>query len=817
MAKSVKTAKTKKVKKAKKSKAREIESADKAPAQYKHKIIDAHAVHVPLGVAVRDSMRKYSDEVIEDRAVPDFRDGLKPVQRRVLYGMMNDIGLSHTGATRKCAAVVGAVMGSYHPHGDSSIYDALTKLYHKRYRLVMPRGNFGNEISSASAMRYTEVKFTKTHQAIFADKDVMERVPNFDGHTTEPLVINSRLPLFLMNGCSGIAVGFSVNVPSHNLKELVDALIYTVKHYKTVGVKELLNFVQGPDCRNGGKLISKKQDLLDLYTNGRGSLEYQCEYELSKDDEGRTIISVIGYPDESVFNVETFLKWCSDNQASGLIYSVEDDYIDSRYGEKAIDNKPIKTVIVRVTVSNKRGFDAVMKKITVRGHYEFYSTKREEEGISLKTYNFLDLLKQWIRWRKVEEKKVLDLEIQRTKKSLWSEETRLIAMQPKHIDIIADGLKQSKVDFEDYIVKHLKITMEQAKFIADLKIGNLRKASIPEQEKKIADLKKKIAKLNDDLLHISRVVIKHLEELSPYFDSRRTKVGGRVVDSAKISVAHTGDPITMLASRDGKLFTNVTEKGSTTADVFSTTSHEGAVIFEESGLTQVISTTECDGKAGPAYKNIVGIAPHETTNLIVIGKNGFAIKMPGATEHKQSEFQSIKGTTLVAGFGLNPDSQLLVWGKKHGEFACLRGDKIKEVRKNTGGVKIVGFKPVRALVVHSGQYLYTDDGSRVQPAKAGDIVDKIKLFVINDRNIVIYKTGRRKFMDRAATIKEISRDSAQVRFVYPASLPKTGPITESSDTADTAPTSKKAKKAEKPTKSVRTGKVVSKTAKKKAK
>lgn len=791
----------KKAKKVKKhSVGGKVTELGKMKVPYKHKIIDTYADFVPLHIVIRDNMRRYSNEVIEDRAVPDFRDGFKPVQRRIMYGMMNDINLSHLGATRKCAAVVGAIMGSYHPHGDASIYDALTKLYHKRYPLVMPRGNFGNEISSASAMRYTEVKFTKLHQEIFADKDVMERVPNFDGHTTEPLVINSRLPLFLMNGCSGIAIGFSVNVPPHNLRELVDALIYTVKHFKTAKVADLLKFIQGPDYRHGGKLLSKKPELLEVYRTGHGALEFQCEYTLSKDDEGRTIINVIGYPDEE-FNIDSFIKQCVGMQEHGLVYAVEDDYIESRYGDKAVDGQPTKTVIARVTVSNKKGFDAVMKKLTVRGNYEFYSTKREEEGITLKTYDLLDLLKNWIRWRRGEETKVLNLEIQKAKKALWAEETRLLAMQPKNIDIIADGLKQAKIGFEEYLVKKLKVTEDQAKFIADLKVGSLRKASIVDQEKKIKAIKDQLEVLADDLAHISRVIIKHLKALAPYFDDRRTLIGSRIKDTSKIVVEHTGEPTVMLASREGKLFTNVTEKGSTTADVIATASYEGSVIFDESGLTQILSTTECDGKAGPAYKNIVGIAPQETEHILVIGKNGHAVKMQGALQQKQSEFQAIKGTPVIAGLGVNPDSQVLIWGKKQGEFACLKADKIKEIRKNTAGAKLVPFKPTRAIVVHNGQYLYTEEGTRVAPAKAGDNVDRVKLFTLGDRNIVIYKSGRRKFMDKASTVKEIAKDNAGVRFVYSASIPGSVATETSAKVVEPARTVKTAaKKVSKKTK-----------------
>lgn len=729
---------------------------------------DKYAITISTGTLVKRNMQIYGADVIEDRAVPDFRDGLKPGQRRILWAMKHDLKLSHLGATKKSAGVVGTVIANYHPHGDTGIYSTLTNMYMKRYRFVMPRGNFGSELESASAMRYTEAKFTPIHQDIFADIDVMDMVPNFDSTTKEPLVINTRLPLYLMNGCSGIAVGLSVDVPPHNLKELVDAFIHVVQNFKTVTLEDVLQRVAGPDFRNGGALLSKKDALTALYRDGRGMLEFQCDYVVGKDDDGRTTIEVIGFPDD-VFSLQGFINECEKLREKGNVYAVEADYIDSRFGEKAIDGKAIKTHSVKVTVSNRKGLDAVLRKLTVRKTYQFYSTHRTESGINLKTYNMLDVMKNWIRWRKTEEQKVLALDLTKAEKSLWNETTRLLAMQPKHIDIIADALKQNKLEFEDYLVKHLKVTIEQAKFISDLKIGNLRKANIPEQEAKIKTIKAEIEKIKDDLAHISRVVIRHLKALSPYFDERRTKVGGRVQNASKIVVERTGEPITMMAARDGKLFTNVTDKGSTTADVMAVASYEGCAIFDETGLTGILSPTECDGKAGPAYKSIVGVAPAEAENLMVVGRNGYCVKMSGAESHKQTEFNAIKGTPVLAGFGVNPNSHVLVWGKKADEFACVRSSKIKEVRKNTAGIKLVNFKPVRALVVHENQFLYTDDGSKVSPMKGGDVDLKTRLFVLDERNIVIYKSGRRKFFDKTATVKEVAKDRSNIRFVYPAS------------------------------------------------
>lgn len=728
---------------------------------------EVYALNYSTGTLVRENMKEYGHYVIENRAVPDFRDGMKPVQRRALFAMKK-LGLSHTGGTMKCARIVGDIIGRYNPHGDTSAYDALVGLYHLRYPLVEAPGNFGDELSPAGAYRYTEAKFTNLHVPTFACLETAEMVPNFDATTTEPLVLSTRLPLMLMNGAEGIAVGLSMNIPSHNLSELVPALIEVAKNMKSVTIADVMKHVRGPDFRRGGAVVSKPKEIAAVYESGYGSLEFQCDYEVGKDEEGRTTIKIVGYPD--CFSIQGFINACAKLQESGSVAYVTVDCETLRHKDNYADKKAKDLLTILVGLNNKTALAAVIKKLTCRQTYQFYTTKRTPEGIELKAYNFLDIMKNWVRWRKSEETKVLELDLTKTQKSLWNETTRLVAMQPKNIDIIADALKQSKLDFEEYLVKHLKVTIEQARFIAELKIGNLRKSNIPDQEAKIKAINAEIAKIKDDLAHITRVVIKHLKELSSYFDERRTKIGGRIQNTAAIKIEHTGDPIVMMASKDGKLFTNVTEKGSTTADVMATASYDGCVVFDESGITSVLSPSECDGKAGPAYKNIVGIAPSEAPSIVVVGKNGNAVKFPGGDSQKQSEFSSIKNTQVVAGFGVTDSSSILVWGKKEEDFACIKASKIKTTRKNTAGSKLVGFKPMRAIAVHENQVLYNNEGTRISITKAGDAVDhKSKLYILDARNIVIYKTGRRKFMDRTTAIKEIARDKSNIRFVYPVS------------------------------------------------
>lgn len=220
----------------------------------------------------------YAMSVIVSRALPDVRDGFKPVHRRILFSM-NEKGLRSSAKYKKSATIVGDVLGSYHPHGDSSVYDAMVRLaqdFSMRYPLVDGQGNFGSmDGDSAAAYRYTEAKMSKLGDIMLADidKDTVDWRDNYDASKKEPTVLPAQIPNLLLNGSMGIAVGMATNIPPHNLGELVDAIHFLLKHsdVDAVTIEELLNFIQGPDFPTGG-IIYNKKDILAAYTRGRGSI-----------------------------------------------------------------------------------------------------------------------------------------------------------------------------------------------------------------------------------------------------------------------------------------------------------------------------------------------------------------------------------------------------------------------------------------------------------------------------------------------------------------------------------------------------------------
>ncbi len=245
----------------------------------------------------------YSMSVICERALPDIRDGLKPVQRRVLYAM-NELGLNYDRPHRKSARIVGDTMGKYHPHGDSSIYETLVVLsqdFKKGMALVDGHGNFGSiEGDGAAAMRYTEAKLKKFTQQVYLadlDKNVVDFGPNFDETEKEPLVLPVRVPNILINGAEGIAVGMTTNIPPHNLGEVIDAVIAYMDNNE-ITTKELMQYIKGPDFPSGGIVINKS-DLLNIYETGVGKIKLRGRTEFEegkrKSDKDRLIITEIPY------------------------------------------------------------------------------------------------------------------------------------------------------------------------------------------------------------------------------------------------------------------------------------------------------------------------------------------------------------------------------------------------------------------------------------------------------------------------------------------------------------------------------------------
>ncbi|MEM6690906.1 MAG: DNA gyrase subunit A, partial [Planctomycetota bacterium] len=259
-------------------------------------------VPVPLRQAAQDKYLNYSLSVITSRALPDVRDGLKPVQRRILF-TMNQQGLSSTSKHVKCAKVVGDVMGRYHPHGDSSIYEALVRMaqsFSMRMPLVDGSGNFGSvDGDNAAAMRYTECRMTPVAGEMLTDLSTrtVSYKANYDGSREEPVVLPSRIPNLLVNGATGIAVGMATNIPPHNLKEVGSALLKLLRDPEIKDYQLVANdAIQGPDFPTGGQIINTKEELREVYATGSGTIKLRGTHKIVKGAKGVRVLQVNSIP-----------------------------------------------------------------------------------------------------------------------------------------------------------------------------------------------------------------------------------------------------------------------------------------------------------------------------------------------------------------------------------------------------------------------------------------------------------------------------------------------------------------------------------------
>lgn len=259
-------------------------------------------IDLPLHSVTRNRFLNYAVSVITSRALPDVRDGLKPVQRRILYAMYKDLKLTPEKKTLKCAKIVGQVLGNYHPHGDSAVYEALVRMaqpWSLRYPLIEGQGNFGSiDGDGAAAYRYTEAKLQKVAVPFLEEitKETVDFRPNFDDSDQEPTVLPSRIPQLLVNGCTGIAVGVATNIPPHNLNEVIEAAVHLVDHPQAT-TAELMTKIKGPDFPTGGQLLEGRETLIEIYEAGQGRIRCRGEYQVeeAKRSERQIVVTSIPY------------------------------------------------------------------------------------------------------------------------------------------------------------------------------------------------------------------------------------------------------------------------------------------------------------------------------------------------------------------------------------------------------------------------------------------------------------------------------------------------------------------------------------------
>ncbi len=461
----------------------------------------------------------YAMSVITTRALPDVRDGLKPVHRRILYAM-HGLGLSSSSRFRKSAAVVGDVLGKYHPHGDSSVYDAMAKMaqsFSYRYPLVFGQGNFGSiDGDSPAAMRYTEAKMSRIGEELLRDieKDTVEWRPNYDATRDEPKVLPSALPNLLLNGTLGIAVGMATNIPPHNLREVVAASLHLIDNPKAT-IDDLLKFVKGPDFPLGGVAFNQ-EDIKHAYANGRGGVVVRGEAEIIDGNKGASII-ITSIP----YRV---------NKAE-LITKIADLVRDKRV-EGIRDLRDESTSDIRVVVELKNTAFPQSVLNTIYKHTELESTFHYNVlalvGGVPETLSLKGMLENFVQHRHVVVRRRTEFELRKAQ----DREHILLGLSKAldHIDeVIAIIKKSADVPTASLALqKKFKFSEKQTIAILAMRLQTLAGLERKKIEDEINELKKLIKKLKDILSsdkNIYEVVKTELIELSKkYGDDRRTKI-----------------------------------------------------------------------------------------------------------------------------------------------------------------------------------------------------------------------------------------------------------------------------------------------------
>ena len=472
---------------------------------------------------MKDSYIDYAMSVIVSRALPDVRDGLKPVHRRILYSMYED-GFTHNSKFRKSATVVGSCLGRYHPHGDQAVYDSLVRMaqtFSLRYPLVEGQGNFGSiDGDPPASMRYTEVRLSKFGEKMLEDieKNTVDFIDNYDGTRKEPIVLPSPLPQLLLNGSLGIAVGMATNIPTHNLSEVCDALIFLIDNPKAT-TEDLFQFIQGPDFPTGG-IIYNKKDIISAYSQGKGPILIRGKTEIieqEKTGKSQIIITEIPYQVQKSTLVEQFAKLVQEKKIEG-IKDIRDE--SDREGLRIVVDLQ-KNAFPQKILNRLFKFSDLQKTF-------YLNMIALVDGIQPKTLSLVDVLNYFIEHRK-------QVVSRRTKFEIEKAKERAHILEGLHkclsrIDEVIKTIKNSKnrEDAQNNLMKKFKLTQIQANAILETKLAALAKLEREKIEEELKELLIKIKELNSILKSpqkIKEVIKKELKELKEKFgDERKTKV-----------------------------------------------------------------------------------------------------------------------------------------------------------------------------------------------------------------------------------------------------------------------------------------------------
>ncbi|MBC7083223.1 MAG: DNA gyrase subunit A [Firmicutes bacterium] len=577
----------------------------------------------------------YSMSVIVGRALPDVRDGLKPIHRRILYAM-SELGLTPDKPHRKSATIVGEVMGKYHPHGDAAIYDTLVRMaqdFSHRYPLIDGHGNFGSiDGDPPAAMRYTEARMAKITLKLLADidKETVDFVPNFDESLKEPTVLPARFPNLLVNGSSGIAVGMATNIPPHNLGEVIDAVVMLIDN-PDASIKELMMIIKGPDFPTGG-LIMGRDGIRDAYTTGRGSIKMRARARIETSSGGKTriLVTEIPYQVNKARLIESIAELVRDKKIDGIT-DLRDE--SDREGMRIVielrrDANP--NVVLNQLYKHTQMEDTfgVIMLVLVDGQP--------------RVLNLKETLHYYIEHQKEVVTRRTRFELARAEERAHILEGLKIALD--NLDAIITLIRQSRTPevAREGLMKRFKLSEKQAQAILDMRLQRLTGLERKKIEDEYVEVIKLIAKLKGILADEKRVLEVIKEELlaikEEYADLRRTEITAAATkldvedliaeEDIVVTLTHQGYikrlPLTTYRSqrRGGRGVTGMSTKEEDFVEhLFVTTTHEYILFFTDKGKIYSIKAYEVPEASrqarGTAVVNLISLSPGESIRAVI--------------------------------------------------------------------------------------------------------------------------------------------------------------------------------------------------------
>lgn len=647
---------------------------------------------------MEDNFLRYSLSVIVDRALPDVRDGMKPVHRRILY-VMDKLGIGPTSKTVKSAQIVGEVMGKYHPHGDSSIYDAMVRLaqdWVMRYPLVNGQGNFGSmDGDPPAAMRYTEARLGRAGGELLVDldKETVDFRDNYDGSHQEPVVLPAKIPNLLLNGQVGIAVGMATSIPTHNLGELVDATIHLIENPEAT-VDDLMNYVKGPDFPTGA-IVYGGAPMRQAYATGKGSVTMRAVVDIEETKKGRHQIVVTEMP----YGVNK----------STLIERIAELYHEKKINIQNVRDESARGV-VRLVIELKK--DAYPKKVlnqlyklTALQTTFHYNMLALVDGIQPRILGLHDILSEFIKHRRVVVRRRTEYELRRAKERAHILEGYKIALD--HIDEVIKTIRASKTndEAEAALIKKFGLSEIQAKAILAMqlrRLTGLEREAIENELKELLALIGKLESILADENEILKVIKSELLEMKEkHGDDRRTQIINHEIGKFSDEELIPNEDVVVLLTtenyikrtlttdyrrqhRGGKGKRGMTTKELDVIDQLATCStHDWLLFFTNKGRVFRLKAYEVPAASlqakGVAAVNLLQMQPEEKiTSIITIPKdqkeddsylfmattNGTVKKTP------LKDYNNIRQTGLIA---IKLDS----------------GDELRWIRQSSGNDEVV--------------------------------------------------------------------------------------------------------------------------------